>query len=194
MRGGAVWQLVGLITRRSQVQILPPLPIFWFGPVSGALFLVFNVSDLRVTIHNMIQSSVEIMGYELIDTECHRGKKSLKIVVYIDHIKGIKIDDCVKITNAISPILDDDNVVNEYYNLEVSSPGLNRKLILKEHYDKFIGKVIKIKLKIKIDNRKIYKGTLLERIDDSISIFENNQKINIQMDAIEICRLVPAFE
>ncbi len=194
MRGGAVWQLVGLITRRSQVQILPPLPIFWFGPVSGALFLVFNVSDLRVTIHNMIQSSVEIMGYELIDTECHRGKKSLKIVVYIDHIKGIKIDDCVKITNAISPILDDDNVVNEYYNLEVSSPGLNRKLILKEHYDKFIGKVIKIKLKIKIDNRKIYKGTLLERIDDSISIVENNQKINIQMDAIEICRLVPAFE
>ena len=194
MRGGAVWQLVGLITRRSQVQILPPLPIFWFGPVSGALFLVFNVSDLREKIHNMIQSSVEIMGYELIDTECHRGKKSLKIVVYIDHIKGIKIDDCVKITNAISPILDDDNVVNEYYNLEVSSPGLNRKLILKEHYDKFIGKVIKIKLKIKIDNRKIYKGTLLERIDDSISIVENNQKINIQMDAIEICRLVPAFE
>ena len=194
MRGGAVWQLVGLITRRSQVQILPPLPIFWFGPVSGALFLVFNVSDLRVTIHNMIQSSVEIMGYELIDTECHQGKKSLKIVVYIDHIKGIKIDDCVKITNAISPILDDDNVVNEYYNLEVSSPGLNRKLILKEHYDKFIGKVIKIKLKIKIDNRKIYKGTLLERIDDSISIVENNQKINIQMDAIDICRLVPAFE
>ena len=194
MRGGAVWQLVGLITRRSQVQILPPLPIFWFGPVSGALFLVFNVSDLRETIHKMIQSSVEIMGYELIDTECHQGKKSLKIVVYIDHIKGIKIDDCVKITNAISPILDDDNVVNEYYNLEVSSPGLNRKLILKEHYDKFIGKVIKIKLKIKIDNRKIYKGTLLERIDDSISIVENNQKINIQMDAIEVCRLVPAFE
>ena len=194
MRGGAVWQLVGLITRRSQVQILPPLPIFWFGPVSGALFLVFNVSDLRETIHNMIQSSVEIMGYELIDTECHQGKKSLKIVVYIDHLKGIKIDDCVKITNAIAPILDDDNVVNEYYNLEVSSPGLNRKLILKEHYDKFIGKVIKIKLKIKIDNRKVYKGTLLERIDDSINIVENNQKINIQMDAIEICRLVPAFE
>ena len=194
MRGGAVWQLVGLITRRSQVQILPPLPIFWFGPVSGALFLVFNVSDLRVKIHNMIQSSVEIMGYELIDTECHQGKKSLKIVVYIDHIKGIKIDDCVKITNAISPILDDDNALNENYNLEVSSPGLNRKLILKEHYDKFIGKVIKIKLKMTIDNRKIYKGTLLERIDDSISIVENNQKINIQMDAIEICRLVPAFE
>ena len=194
MRGGAVWQLVGLITRRSQVQILPPLPCIWFGPVSGALFLVFNVRDLREKIQEMIQTSIEIMDYELIDIECHQGKKSLKIIVYIDHTRGIKIDDCVKITKVISPILDDDNALNEYYNLEVSSPGLNRKLILKEHYDKFIGKVIKIKLKIKIDNRKIYKGTLLERIDDSISIVENNQKINIQMDAIEICRLVPAFE
>ena len=194
MRGGAVWQLVGLITRRSQVQILPPLPCIWFGPVSGALFLVFNVRDLREKIQEMIQTSIEIMDYELIDIECHQGRTSLKIIVYIDHTRGIKIDDCVKITNAISPILDDDNALNEYYNLEVSSPGLNRKLILKEHYDKFIGKVIKIKLKIKIDNRKIYKGTLLERIDDSISIVENNQKINIQMDAIEICRLVPAFE
>ena len=194
MRGGAVWQLVGLITRRSQVQILPPLPCIWFGPVSGALFLVFNVRDLREKIQEMIQTSIEIMDYELIDIECHQGRTSLKIIVYIDHTRGIKIDDCVKITNAISPILDDDNALNEYYNLEVSSPGLNRKLILKEHYDKFIGKVIKIKLKIKIDNRKNYKGTLLERIDDSISIVENNQKINIQMDAIEICRLVPAFE
>ena len=78
--------------------------------------------------------------------------------------------------------------------MEVSSPGLNRKLILKEHYDKFIGKDIKVELKIKIDNRKIYKGKLLGRIDDSISIFENNNKINIKMDAIDICRLVPAFE
>ena len=194
MRGGAVWQLVGLITRRSQVQILPPLPCIWFGPVSGALFLVFNVRDLREKIQEMIQTSIEIMDYELIDIECHQGKKSLNIIVDIDHTRGVKIDDCVKITNAISPILDDDNALNEYYNLEVSSPGLNRKLILKEHYDKFIGKVIKIKLKIKIDNRKIYKGTLLERIDGSISIVENNQKINIQMDAIDICRLVPAFE
>ena len=194
MRGGAVWQLVGLITRRSQVQILPPLPCIWFGPVSGALFLVFNVRDLREKIQEMIQTSIEIMDYELIDIECHQGRTSLKIIVYIDHTRGIKIDDCVKITKVISPILDDDNALNEYYNLEVSSPGLNRKLFSKEHYDKFIGKVIKIKLKIKIDNRKIYKGTLLERIDGSISIIENNQKINIQMDAIEICRLVPAFE
>ena len=142
----------------------------------------------------MIQPGVELLGYELINVDCHQGKKSLKIIVYIDHLNGIKFDDCVLITNTISPIIDDDSNLRDIYNLEVSSPGLNRRLILKEHYDKFIGNVIKVKLKTKIDNRKIYKGTLLGRIDDSISIFENNHKINIKMDAIQMCRLVPAFE
>ena len=142
----------------------------------------------------MIQPGVEDLGYELIDVESHQGKKSLKIIVYIDHLNGIKIDDCVLITKTISPIIDDDSNLKDRYSLEVSSPGLNRKLILKEHYDQFIGNVIKVKLKTKIDNRKIYKGILLERIDDRISIVENNQKISIQMDTIEICRLIPAFE
>ena len=142
----------------------------------------------------MIQPGVEDLGYELIDVESHQGKKSLKIIVYIDHLNGIKIDDCVLITKTISPIIDDDSNLKGRYSLEVSSPGLNRKLISKEHYNKFIGKVIKVKLKTKIDNQKIHKGALLERTDDGISIFENNQKIYIQMNAIEICRLVPAFE
>jgi ribosome maturation factor RimP len=152
------------------------------------------MDDYNKKIKEMIQPGVELLSYELIDVECHQRKNSVKITVYIDHSNGIKIDDCELITKTISPIINDETSLREKYILEVSSPGLNRKLILKEHYDKFIGNVIKIKLKTKIDNRKTYKGKLLGRIDDSISIVENNQKINIKMDAIEICRLVPAFK
>ena len=150
--------------------------------------------NLIEKVKEMIQPCVEDLGYELIDVESYQGKKSLKIIVYIDHLNGIKIDDCVLITKSISQIIDNDSNLRDKYSLEVSSPGLNRKLIIDEHYDKFIGNVIKVKLKTKIDNRKIYKGTLLERIDDSISIFENNNKINIKMDTIEICRLVPSYK
>ena len=152
------------------------------------------MNDLRVKIKEMIKPGVELLGYEIIDLECHQGKKSLKIVAYIDHLNGITIDDCVLVTNTISLIIDEDSNLKEHYKLEVSSPGLDRKLISKEHYDKFIGKVIKIKLKTKIDNRKNFKGQLLERIDNTIRIIENNQKINIKMDVIEVCRLVPAFD
>jgi len=149
---------------------------------------------LREKIKEMIQPGVELLSYELIDVECHQEKQSLKIIVYVDHLNGIKINDCVLITKAISPIIDEDINLIDKYSLEVSSPGLNRKLILKEHYDKFMGKIIKVKLKTKIDSRKIFRGKLVERKNDSISIFENNQKISIQMDTIETCRLVPAFD
>ena len=152
------------------------------------------MNDLKIKIREIIKPEIDLLGYEIIEVECHQGKKLLKIIVYIDHLNSIKIDDCVLITNTISPIIDNHSNLRDNYNLEVSSPGLNRKLILKEHYDKFIGKVIKIKLKDKINNRKIYKGILIERVDDNISIFEDNQEINIQMDTIEVCRLVPAFE
>ena len=142
----------------------------------------------------MIQPGVENLNYELIDVDCYHGKKSLKIIVFIDHVSGIKIDDCVKITKAISPIIDEHSDLMEDYKLEVSSPGLNRKLILKEHYDQFIGKMIKVKLIEKMNNQKYFKGKLLKRVDSRITISDkHNQKINIRINLIEICRLVPVF-
>ena len=53
------------------------------------------MSDLREKIREMIQPGVEHLNYELIDVDCYHGKKSLKIIVFIDHANGIKIDDCV---------------------------------------------------------------------------------------------------
>jgi ribosome maturation factor RimP len=145
-------------------------------------------------IRKTVQLDVESIGYEFLDMEISFGPKSTKIIVYIDHTSGIDIEDCVTLSKLISLTLDQDIFPEEIYNLEVSSPGLDRKLILKEHYDKYIGKEIKLKLKNKIDNKKSYKGELIDRIDNTITIAENNQKINIKLDAIDICRLVPKFE
>jgi len=144
-------------------------------------------------LRQIVQLDVESIGFELLDLELNYGPKSTKITVYIDHKNGIDIEDCVTVSKLISMTLDQDIVLEEIYSLEVSSPGLNRKLILKEHYDKFIGKIIELKLKNKIDNRINYKGELIKRIDNTITIVQDNQKINIKLDAIDICRLVPNF-
>ena len=80
------------------------------------------------------------------------------------------------------------------YLLEVSSPGLNRKLITKEHFDRFIGKTIKIKLKEKIDNRMNYKGELLTRLGNEIEVMVDNIKFTIDIDSIDICRIVPKYK
>ena len=150
--------------------------------------------DLQIReIKKTVKLDIESIGYELLDMELSYGPRSTKITVYIDHKSGIDIEDCTVVSKLISMTLDQDIFCDETYSLEVSSPGLNRKLILKEHYDKYIGKIIKLKLKNKIDSRKNYEGELIERIDNTITIAQNNHKINIKLDAIDICRLVPNF-
>ena len=86
----------------------------------------------------------------------------------------------------------DDFIDPESYELEVSSPGLDRKLINKEDYDRFIGKTIKIKLKDKLNDRKNFKGLLTERKGDLV-ILEDDQVFEIPIDKIDICRIVPQF-
>ena len=103
-------------------------------------------------IRDEIEHSINSIGFDLMEIECSPGSYGLKIVTFIDHLNGVTLDDCVKASKVIEPILDNENEESAYL-LEVSSPGLNRKLITKEHFDRFIGKTVKVKLKEKIDNR-----------------------------------------
>jgi len=144
-------------------------------------------------VREEIENSINSIGFELMEIECSPNSNGLKIVTFIDHLDGVTLDDCVKASKLIEPILDNENEEGAYL-LEVSSPGLNRKLITKEHFDRFIGKTVKIKLKEKIDNRKNYKGELLIRHGNEIEVMVDNIKFTIDIDSIDICRIVPKFK
>ena len=144
-------------------------------------------------VREEIENSINSIGFELMEIECSPNSNGLKIVTFIDHLDGVTLDDCVKASKLIEPILDNKNEESAYL-LEVSSPGLNRKLITKEHFDRFIGKTVKIKLKEKIDNRKNYKGALLTRHGNEIDVMVDNIKFTIDIDSIDICRIVPKFK
>ena len=149
---------------------------------------------LDKSLEQELFNSVESLGYELMDLEFSPMKNGLKITVFIDHDDGIDIDDCVNTTKEISPIFEEDDSEKSYI-IEVSSPGLDRKLIIKEHFDKFIGKTIKIKLKTKLQDRKNFKGKLLNRIKNIITIQDHdNKEIEIDLKLIDICRIVPVFK
>jgi len=144
-------------------------------------------------IRDEIEHSINSIGFELMEIKCSPNRNGLKIVTFIDHLDGITLDDCVKASKIIEPILESEDEDGSYL-LEVSSPGLNRKLITKEHFDRFIGKTIKIKLKEKIDNRMNYKGELLARLGNEIEVIVDNIKFKIDIDSIDICRIVPKYK
>ncbi len=127
----------------------------------------------------------------MIEIEQRSLRKGVKIVIYIDHELGIVMDDCVSISKMSEDIIDE-FIDPESYELEVSSPGLDRKLIKKEDFDRYKGKTIKIKLKEKMNDRKNFKGVLADRRGDLVFL-EDDEVFEIPMDRIDICRIVPQF-
>ena len=149
------------------------------------------MDEVRKNLEETLREQIEKKGYELIEIEQHSLRKGIKMVLFIDHENGIGIDDCISVSKA-SEVVIDEFIDPESYELEVSSPGLDRKLVKKEDFDRFIGKKIKIKLKEKLNDRKNFKGLLTDRRGDLV-ILEDDQVFEIPMDSIDICRIVPQF-
>ena len=149
------------------------------------------MDEVRKNLEETLREQIEKKGYELIEIEQHSLRKGIKMVLFIDHENGIGIDDCISVSKA-SEVVIDEFIDPESYELEVSSPGLDRKLVKKEDFDRFIGKTIKIKLKEKLNDRKNFKGLLTDRKGDLV-ILEDDQVFEIPMDSIDICRIVPQF-
>jgi ribosome maturation factor RimP len=149
------------------------------------------MDEVRKNLEETLREQIEKKGYELIEIEQHSLRKGIKMVLFIDHENGIGIDDCISVSKT-SEVVIDEFIDPESYELEVSSPGLDRKLVKKEDFDRFIGKTIKIKLKEKLNDRKNFKGLLTDRKGDLI-ILEDDQVFEIPMDSIDICRIVPQF-
>lgn len=149
------------------------------------------MNEIKKSLEQALLEDIENNGYELIEIEQHSLRKGIKFVLYIDHDNGIGLDDCVSVSKASEMIIDE-FIDPESYELEVSSPGLDRKLNKKEDFDRFIGKTIKIRLKEKLNDRKNFKGLLTDRRGDTV-ILEDDQVFEIPMDRIDICRIVPQF-
>ena len=149
------------------------------------------MDEVKKSLEETLREQIERKGYDLIEIEQHSLRKGIKMVLFIDHDNGIGIDDCVLVSKEAELIIDE-FIDPESYELEVSSPGLDRKLNKKEDFDRFIGKTIKIKLKDKLNDRKNFKGLLTDR-QGEIIFLEDDQIFEIPMDSIDICRIVPQF-
>ena len=129
------------------------------------------------------------MGYELWGLSIGQQNNSLKFTLYIDSKNGINIDDCVKVSNQVSHILDIDDDFNAEYILEVSSPGFDRVLITQDHFEKYINEKVKMKLKWLVQNRKNIKGLITSVTSEYVVISDDKDNYEIKYDSIDSARL-----
>ena len=139
----------------------------------------------------LIEPTIERLGYELTDLEVRLSGQGGLLRLTIDKSDGIDLDDCEKVSHAVSALLDVEDPVPGNYNLEVSSPGLDRKLTKVEHFQRFEGETLKVTMRFPIEGRRRFRGTLVSSDDENIVVEVDGESHSLPLSMIDSARLVP---
>ncbi len=139
----------------------------------------------------LIEPTIERLGYELTELEVRLSGQGGLLRLTIDKLDGIDLDDCEKVSHAVSALLDVEDPVPGNYNLEVSSPGLDRKLTKVEHFQRFEGETLKVTMRFPIEGRRRFRGTLVSSDDENIVVEVDGESHSLPLTMIDTARLVP---
>jgi ribosome maturation factor RimP len=142
-------------------------------------------------LQKLLEPAIERLGYELTDLEVRLSGKGGLVGLTIDKPDGINLDDCEKVSHAMSALLDVEDPVPGNYNLEVSSPGLDRKLTKLEHFQRFEGETLKVTMRFPIEGRRRFRGKLLSSNEENIVVEVDGESYSLPLTMIDTARLVP---
>ncbi|WP_225088090.1 ribosome maturation factor RimP [Pectobacterium colocasium] len=150
------------------------------------------MSTLEQKLTEMISAPVAALGYELVGIEFIRSRQST-LRIYIDSEDGITVDDCADVSHQVSAVLDVEDPITVAYNLEVSSPGLERPLFTVEHYLRFIGEEVTVVLRMAVQNRRKWLGVIKAVDGEMITITVEGKDEVFALSNIQKANLVPHF-
>lgn len=127
------------------------------------------------TVRQLAQPLAADLGLSLWDVQYVKEGADWFLRIFIDKEGGVGIDDCVDMTHAINPVLDREDPIPQEYTLEVSSPGINRKLSRPEHYTAYLGEPVCVKLIRPLENG-------VRQLEGLLLSVEENGDFEIQLD------------
>ena len=141
-------------------------------------------------LRQLIEEVVESQGYELVDVEFKGTGKSSLLRVFIDRPAGISHRDCELVSEQVGTVLDVEDLIPFSYTLEVSSPGLDRKLVKESDYTRFEGKLARIQTRIPLNQQKVFRGRLQGLQDGKVRLeLRTGSTLDIPLDVIDEARL-----
>jgi len=147
----------------------------------------------KAALFDLLDPVVTSLGYELADLDVRTGHHGL-VRLYIDAAAGISVDDCEKVSRQVERVLDVEAPIRGEYTLEVSSPGLDRRLAKPAHFDRFAGAAVKVRLRVPLEGRRNFAGQLLPREGNEVSVRCEEGVFRFPIAAIDVARLVPDLE
>jgi len=140
-------------------------------------------------LSGIIEPTVSGLGYELLGVQHFPRRESALVRIYIDHPSGIGLDDCERVSHQVSGLLDVADPIGSQYNLEVSSPGLDRPLFTAAHFQRFPGRRVRIKIDASWEGRKNITGELLGCESGNVLVAVDDMEYKIPLDLIGSARL-----
>ena len=145
-------------------------------------------------LNELLQPLVEDLGYEFIGLEYNPNPKHSMLRIYIDHENGVGIQDCETVSRETAALLDVKDPIKSRYNLEVSSPGLDRPLFTPAHFSEFTGSEVQINLFAPQDGRRKFSGPILSAGESSVNIEQDGSEVTLDYDNIAKAKLIPDYE
>ena len=153
-----------------------------------------TVSSKNSKLEELIEPLVSDLGYEFVGLELHRQPRHSLLRLYIDAESGISLDDCERVSHEVSALMDVEDPIRGTYQLEVSSPGMDRPLFNLPQFNRFAGEEVKITVFAPIDGRRRFKGKILGVTEDAVRLEQDGEEVEIPGDGISKARLVPQFD
>jgi ribosome maturation factor RimP len=145
-----------------------------------------------VKIEGLIGPSLEAMGYSIVRVAFSGGRTrpTLQIMAERTDNAGMTVEDCEAISHSVSALLDVADPIETAYQLEISSPGIDRPLTRRADYDRFAGFEAKIEMQRPVDGRRRFQGKLLGLEGDNTKLLMGADTVLLPIDAIARAKLV----
>lgn len=143
----------------------------------------------------IIEPAVKALNCELWGCELIRhGPKRDELWVYVESEEGVTLDECAQISRQVSAVLDVEDVIQGAYQLQVSSPGMDRALFTLEQFRRYEGQKVKCRLHMPIDERRNFIGVITAVLDDAVTlVLDGDKKMTFALEQIERANVIPQF-
>jgi ribosome maturation factor RimP len=149
-------------------------------------------TDAAARVERIIAPTLDDMGYEVVRVQLSGGRQHSRLQVMAERAdqQGMTVDDCAEISRAVSALLDVEDPIAGSYDLEVSSPGIDRPLTRAHDFERFAGQEAKIEMRETVDGRRRFRG-LLKGLEDGCAVLETEEAtVKLPVRSVERAKLV----
>ena len=153
--------------------------------------VIMDTKDILQKVEDFVSPVLENLGYELVERELAQDSGRWILRLYIDKEGGVTIDDCARASHGVEDLIEVEGLIPMHYELELSSPGINRPIRRRKDFDRFKGETIRLKTTEPVNGRSNYKG-ILETLDgDEIVMIVDGDRYRVPYKFLAKARLEP---